>query len=90
VHKRVVQHSSNKHFNFVGVSIDDNKKNWGNYSQKLNLKNGYLLTDPKITKENLLIQNINKVYVLDKNAKILSSDLNIFDPHFSEKLNLLY
>jgi len=90
VHKRVVQYSSNNHFNFVGVSLDDNKKDWKKYSQKLNLKNGYLLTDPKITKENLLIQNINKVYVLDKDAKILSSDLNIFDPHFSEKLRILY
>jgi len=90
VYKKVVQYSSNKNFNFVGVSIDDNKKDWEKYSIKLNLKNGYLLTDPIIAKENLLIQNINKVYVLDKNAKILSSDLNIFDPHFSEKLNLLY
>lgn len=90
VHKRVIKYSNNKHFNFVGVSIDDNKKDWKKYSQKFNLTNGYLLTDPKITKENLLIQNINKVYVLDKNAKILSSDLNVFDPLFSEKLNLLH
>jgi len=89
VHKRILQYSSNKYFNFVGVSLDNNKKDWKNYTLKLSLKNGYLLTDPKITKENLLIQNINKVYVLDKEAKILSSDLNIFDPHFVEKLNLL-
>ena len=90
VHKKVVKYSSNKHFNFVGVSLDDNKKDWEKYTIKLNFKNGYLLTDPKITKENLLIQNINKVYVLDKESKILSSDLNIFDPHFNEKLNSLH
>jgi len=90
VHSRVRQYATNSDYNFVGISLDKNKKDWKFYAQKFNLKNGFSLETPKETREELLIQNINKVYVLDKNAKILSTDLNIFDPHFNKKLKSLH
>jgi len=90
VHRRVNQYSTNSNYNFVGISLDYNKKDWKVYAQKFNLKDGFSLETPKETREELLIQNINKVYVLDKNAKILSADLNIFDPHFAKKLKSLH
>jgi len=90
VHSRVNQYATNSNYNFVGISLDDNKEDWKAYAQKFNLENGFSLETPKETREKLLIQNINKVYVLDKNAKILSADLNIFDPHFNKKLKSLH
>jgi len=90
VHSKVSQYAINSDYNFVGISLDKNKKNWKVYAQKFKIKNGYTLETPKETREKLLIQNINKVYVLDKNAKILSTDLNIFDPHFNKKLKKLH
>lgn len=90
VHSRVNKYAINSNYNFVGISLDNNKKDWKVYAKKFNLKDGFSLETPKETREQLLIQNTNKVYVLDKNAKILSADLNIFDPHFSEKLKSLH
>ncbi len=90
VHSRVNKYATNSNYNFVGISLDNNKNDWKLYAQKFNLKDGFSLETPKETREKLLIQNINKVYVLDKNAKILSADLNIFDPHFSKKLKSLH
>ena len=90
VHTRVNKYASNSNYNFVGISLDNDKKGWNLYAEKFNLKEGFLLETPKETRENLLIQNINKVYVLDKNAKILSADLNIFDPNFNKKLKSLH
>ncbi|PHS08953.1 MAG: hypothetical protein COA88_05460 [Kordia sp.] len=90
VHRKVTQYATNSNYNFVGISLDNNKKDWKVYAQKFNLTNVFSLETPKETREELLIQNINKVYVLDKNAKILSADLNIFDPHFNKKLKSLH
>ena len=90
VHSRVNKYAINSNYNFVGISLDNNKKDWKVFAKKFNLKDGFSLETPKETREQLLIQNTNKVYVLDKNAKILSADLNIFDPHFSEKLKSLH
>jgi len=90
VHRRVNQYATNSNYNFVGIFLDNNKNDWKVYSQKFNLKSGFSLETPKETREELLIQNINKIYVLDKNANILSADLNIFDPHFTKKLKSLH
>ena len=90
VHSRVNKYAINSNYNFVGISLDNNKKDWKVYAKKFNLKDGFSLETPKETREQLLIQNTNKVYVLDENAIILSADLNIFDPHFNKKLKSLH
>jgi len=89
VQQKVNQFAVNSNYNFIGISLDNSNKNWKVYAHKFNLENRFSLKTPKETREKLLIQNVNKIYVLDENAKILSTDLNIFDPHFSKKLNLL-
>jgi len=89
VHKKVAVFSNNSQYNFVGISLDNNKNNWKTLTKQINLDNDFLLANPRDIKETLLIRNLNKVYVLDKNAKILNSELNIFDPHFNDKLNSL-
>lgn len=89
VHKKVAVFSNNSEYDFVGISLDNNKNNWKTITKQINLDNDLLLANPRDIKETLLIRNLNKVYVLDKNAKILNSELNIFNPHFNDKLNSL-
>jgi hypothetical protein len=88
-HLKAKQFEENSEYKFISISLDNNKGTWRNYSTKFNFENEYILEKPHHTKEDLLIQNISKVYVLDENSKILSADLNMFDTKFIEKLNAL-
>ena len=88
-HLKAKQFEENSAYNFISISLDNDKEHWIDSSKKRTSSNEYIFETPYHTKEDLLIQNISKVYVLDKNSKILSSDLNMFDTKFIEKLNAL-
>ena len=88
-HLKAKQFEQESRYQFVSISLDNNKDLWMKYSNKLNLTNEYIFEKPYHTKEDLLIQNISKIYVLDENSIILSSDLNMFDTKFLQKLNAL-
>ena len=79
----------NTDFNFIGISLDKDKKNWETYSKMFDFNYNYTLENPIETRKKLLIQNINKIYVINEKTEILSSNLNIFDPLFNTKLNKL-
>ncbi len=90
VHKKAnIYASETNNYNFIGISLDADETAWRDYATRSNFTNSYLFETPKNTKEDLLIQNISKIYVLDKNGKILSTDLNIFDQQFMTKLQQL-
>ena len=88
-HLKAKYFEENSKYQFISISLDDSKDTWKNLTTKFNFEDEYILEKPYHTKEDLLIQNISKIYVLDENAKILSADLNIFDTKFLQKLNTL-
>ncbi|MGB0897163.1 MAG: TlpA family protein disulfide reductase [Flavobacteriaceae bacterium] len=88
-HYKAQHFQENSQFDFISISLDHDKHKWVNFTKNKGFKNEYIFETPYHTKEDLLIQNISKVYVIDENAKILSSDLNLFDTKFLEKLNNL-
>jgi peroxiredoxin len=79
----------NTKYNFIGISLDKEKTNWKKYAKLFNFNYEYSLENPNETRKILLIQNINKTYVLNKNAEIVCANLNMFDPQFNTKLNAL-
>lgn len=89
-HKKAEQFAKESNYEFVSISLDSGIENWKNHSKKHNSLNEYIFETPYHTKEDLLIQKISKVYVLDKDAKIVSSELNLFDTKFLQKLNALH
>lgn len=89
VHEKVRTYSENSNYNFIGLSIDNNVNVWSKVAQKYNPDNEYIFVNHKDASENLFIHNIGKIFILDSEGKILSSDLNMFDPKFEKKLKAL-
>lgn len=86
-HIKAKHFEENSQFDFISICLDNDRDHFVNFSEKNNSQNEYILEKPYHTKEDLLIQNISKVYVVDEHAKILSSELNLFDTKFLQKLN---
>ncbi|MFD0963908.1 TlpA family protein disulfide reductase [Pseudofulvibacter geojedonensis] len=89
VRKKVAQFAPKSNYNFIGLSIDQDKEVWQKVAVKMDSKNEFIFENYKDATDNLLIHQIHKIFVLDANGKILNSELNIFDPKFDEKLSQL-
>ncbi len=76
-------------YNFIGISLDSNTKTLKSYSKVFNFNYNYTPQETTALRKKLLIQSVNKIYVIDENTKILSTNMNLFDPNFVEKLNSL-
>lgn len=89
VRKKVSQFAPESDYDFIGLSIDQDRNIWKGVAEKLNSDDVYIFEDHKDAIDNLLIHQIHKIFVVDKNGKILNSELNIFDPKFNDKINQL-
>jgi peroxiredoxin len=89
VQNKIERYKNNDKYNFIGICLDYDSEKIKPYSKMFNFNYDYSLENPMKTRKELLIQNINKIYVIDTDTKILSSNLNIFDPQFDSKLTLL-
>lgn len=89
VRRKVAQFAPNSNYNFIGLSIDQDKEVWQKVAVKMDSKNEFIFENYKDATDNLLIHQIHKIFVLDEKGKILNSELNIFDPKFDEKLKQL-
>ncbi len=87
--KKINTFSKQTDYNFIGISLDTDNKNLKSYSKIFNFNYNYTPEETIALRKMLLIQNVNKIYVIDENTKILSTNMNMFDPKFIEKLNAL-
>ncbi len=75
--------------NFISININKDKHNLWKRSlkqQKFPVKNEYQFVEPEKAKKDLVINRIQKVMILDKNAIIADSNANMFDTYFEELL----
>jgi len=89
VHKKTAAYSQNSSYQFIGICIDDDASNWEKIMTNLNYANDYKIANSKDIAQKLLLNSIHKVFVLNKDNVILSSDLNLYDPNFIKKLKKL-
>ncbi len=75
--------------NFISININNDKHNmWKRSLKQYNFpdKNEYQFVEPETAKKDLVINRIQKVMILDKNAVIADSNANMFDTYFEELL----
>jgi peroxiredoxin len=89
VQNKISLYKNNNDYNFIGVCLDSENESLKSYSKMFDFNYDYSLENSLETRKKLFIQNINKIYVIDAESKILSSNLNIFDPKFTSKLKML-
>ncbi len=86
VHEKVEKYSQKSNYQFIGICIDQSSDDWQKTLQKFRLENDYKLLNTADIQQKLMLNNIHKVFVLDKNGIILNTNLNLFDVRFLEKL----
>ena len=89
VQNKISLYKNNNDYNFIGICLDSENESLKSYSKMFDFNYDYSLENSLETRKELFIQNINKIYVIDAESKILSSNLNIFDPKFTSKLKML-
>lgn len=92
-HKKVAEFKQKyPNVNFVSININADKLTmWKRLLRQNNfpLKNEFRFRDPMAAKKILAIQYINKVMVVDKNNRIITSNANMFSSDFKELLDFL-
>ncbi len=89
VHKKVAQYQQKSNYKFIGICIDNTTSNWKTIATKFKLSNDYIIANSTDVTKKLMLYSIHKTFAIDKNGTILSSDLNLFDVQFEEKLKKL-
>lgn len=75
--------------NYIAINVNDDKHDLWRRSlkqYKFPVKNEYKLVDSEKARKDLVINSINKVIILDKNAIIADPNANMFNTHFEELL----
>lgn len=75
---------------FISININSNNEpNWKRLLKQNNIdvSNEYRFRNPEIAKKLLAIQYINKVIVVDRNDKIITSNANLFRSSFKDLLD---
>ena len=76
---------------FIAINVnvtDENDKLWRKMSKQYNYKsdNEYVFTNPESARNQLAIYSMNKVMIVDKNAKIVNDNTNMFYIGFENEL----
>lgn len=85
-HKKVAKYAENSKFKFIAICLDDDMEIWEKIIENYKNSNEYMSTNLADLSEKLMINNINKIIVVDKYGKILNTKMNFFDPKFESKL----
>ena len=75
--------------NFISININNDEQDlWKRSLKQYNfpVKNEYQFVEPEIARKKLVINRIQKVMILDKNAILADSNANMFDTYFEETL----
>lgn len=75
-------------YNFYGINTDDHFRQWRNYLQKQNYSEDheFQLENPIDSEHSLLLNNLSKAIIIDKNLKILDGNNSMFNQNFEELL----
>lgn len=75
-------------FDFIALNTDDNHDAWVRVVQRNNFKkeSEYRLQDPQNAIAELVINNINKAMIVDKNGIIIDNHTNLFSTRFEQEL----
>lgn len=75
-------------YNFIGINVDTHFKNWRDIVKRrnYNIDEEFQLDNIIDAQKNLLIKQVNKAIILDKNAVILDGKTNMFNMNFEELL----
>ena len=86
VHTKIASYSVNSKFKFIAICLDDDIKIWDKIIKNYKDSNEYMSSNFTELSGKLMINNINKIIVVDKHSKIINTKLNFFDPKFENKL----
>ena len=88
-HKKVKDlQSKYPEFNFIGINVNDENDKWLRHIQqhKFNADMEYRFDNARNARVSLVINDLSKTIVLDKNGKILNSHANIHRTDFESEL----
>jgi len=75
-------------YNFYGINTDNHYRQWRNYvlQEKYNEKEEFQLENPIDSEHSLLLNNLSKAIIIDKDLKILEGNSNMFHQNFEQLL----
>ena len=75
-------------FNFIAINVNTEHNKWTLHLKKNNFNESqeFRLAKPDQAKKQLVLNDINKTIVLDKNGKILNSHANLHNSKFENEL----
>ncbi len=88
-HEKAKLYNATTNYQFIGICVDNDISIWKKIISKLNSENEYLAVNINSISKKLLLNSIHKTFVTNKNSIILTTNLNLFDTQFKEKLQKL-
>lgn len=89
IHKRAAELKSKyPEYDFIGINTDTHFKKWRETIRRLdyNPTQEFQLENRNDAEKKFVLNSMNKVIILDKNAIILEGKTNLFNPNFEEML----
>jgi len=89
IHYRVKELNSKfPEYDFIGLNIDSNYKNWINIVNKSEYNKGkeYLFEDLEKAKKSLVYYSMNKAIIVDEKGVIINGSANLFNKNIEETL----